>query len=287
MPQTHGRSGTIGRPQSNPRVIHGTMPSSVPPSAPGPMTMCSTSGHEVRRAVEAASHHDHIPADPGAGDTMLALPPPTTTSEPPIEARARELCPAEDDDDVAVDVALDGGRAGNDHHLTDLGARPERVVLADAQQLTASRLQFGLRRLGRRAQRLAGVAVGLRVPAAVRRRCLGRRGQARGKHPQHDDKRHPDSRHGRFVLPKARVGMLCDNSASAREGVLVITAEQDPEAGRKFQRWRDRVDSRRYRGRPQSTGSRRTLRRNHGLEERCRARHGRQFRHRTGRRRDR
>ena len=40
MRHTHGKSGTMRRPQSSPRVIHGTSASSRPPKMLAPITMC-------------------------------------------------------------------------------------------------------------------------------------------------------------------------------------------------------------------------------------------------------
>ena len=64
MPQTHGRSGTMSRPQSSPRVIHGTMASSRPPNVAGPDDDLLAAGHEFRRGVERAGHDHEIPANP-------------------------------------------------------------------------------------------------------------------------------------------------------------------------------------------------------------------------------
>ena len=125
-------------------------------------------GHEVRRAVEAASHDDEIPADPGARRDAGAAA--ADDDERAVDGRgAREPCLAEHDDDVAVDVALDRRRAGDDHDLTDRGAgirgcSPDRCEGARGPAVAARPAR---RRRPRRAARVGPRGRGAARPGAA------------------------------------------------------------------------------------------------------------------------
>ncbi len=135
MPQTQPSLGTIGRPSSRPSVIHGTTVRSAVGNRIGAHRDVLAPGAELGRRVETAADHHQIPVHGGAG---LHGHVPADHDERSVDDRRRpDPHGAEDDDDVAADVAVDGRRAEDDDGVVDRLSLLERVVLADAQDVAA------------------------------------------------------------------------------------------------------------------------------------------------------
>ena len=90
---------------------------------------------ELGRGVETASDDDQILVDGGTG---LHGHVPADHDERSVDDRRRaNLNRAEDDDDIAAHVAVDGRRAEDDDGVVDRLSLLEGVVLADAQDVAS------------------------------------------------------------------------------------------------------------------------------------------------------